>query len=149
LLETEDGRELTRFVQRLTAIRRAYPHPRVFVHGAGQIAPGIADIEWFDERGTRLSEQDWQNPEGRALILYLASRAGDAPARITGFAMNASGNALDYHLLENVRWRMLLDSGAPERGETLLDEPVYHLEPHGAALFAGEWMGSNDQQHKT
>jgi glycogen operon protein len=149
LLETDDGRELTRFVQRLTAIRRAYPRPRLFLHGAGQVAPGLADIEWFDERGTRLSEQDWQNPEGRALILYLAGRAGEAPACATGFAMNASDCPLDFNLLENVRWRMLLDSGAPKREETMLDQTVYHLEPHAAALFAGEWAGNIDQQHET
>jgi isoamylase len=149
LSETKEGRELLRFVQRLIAFRRTYPRPRTFLHSKVQVAPGLADIEWFDERGTRLSEQDWQNPEGRALILYLASRTGGGPARITGLAMNASGTPLDYHLLENVRWRMLLDSGVPERGETVLDEPVYHLDPHGAALFAGEWTGSMDQPHET
>jgi glycogen operon protein len=118
----------------------------MFLHSAVQVAPGLADIEWLDERGTRLSEQDWQNPEGRALILYLASRAGEKRPLVTGLAMNASGNPLDYHLLENVHWRMLLDSGAPEREETLLDKPVYHLEPHAAALFAGEWTGDLDAQ---
>ena len=139
LLETDDARELIRFVQRLTAIRRAHPRPRVFLHGSGQVAAGIADIEWFDERGTRLTEQDWQNPEGRALILYFANRVADATPRITGLAMNASANPLDYHLLENVRWRMLLDSGLPGREETLLEKPLYHIEPHAAVLFAGEW----------
>jgi glycogen operon protein len=148
LLESEDGRELVRFVQRLTAIRRAFPRPRMFLHGATEVAPGLVDIEWFDERGTRLSEEDWKNPEGRALILYLANRSGEAPARVTGLAMNASDYALDYHLLENLRWRMLLDSSAPERAETQLDAPVYHLEPHGAALFAGEWIGHDRAQQE-
>ncbi|HEX4160384.1 MAG TPA: glycogen debranching protein GlgX [Rhizomicrobium sp.] len=141
LLDAEEGRELQRFVERLTAIRRAFPRPKAFLHGRKQIAPGLVDIEWFDERGTRLSEQDWQNPEGRALILYLADGTNDGPAHITGLAMNASGNPLDYHLLENVRWRLLLDSGMPEREEMVLDQPLYHIDPHGAALFAGEWTG--------
>jgi glycogen operon protein len=141
LLDTDDGRDLVRFVQRLTAIRREFPRPRLFLHGAEQVAPGLSDIEWFDERGTRLSEQDWQNPEGRALILYLSSPTEAGSARIAALAMNASGNSLDYLLLENVRWRMLLDSGVPEREEVTLDHPVYHIEPHGAALFGGELTG--------
>ncbi|HTT84759.1 MAG TPA: glycogen debranching protein GlgX [Rhizomicrobium sp.] len=149
LAETGDGRELMGFVQRLIAFRRGFPRPNVFLHGAKQVVPGFVDIEWFDERGTRLSEQDWQNPEGRALILYLANRASDGPASITGLAMNASGSPLDYHLLENVRWRMVLDSGLPERAETVLDQPVYHIDPHGAALFAGEWTGSIEQHRGT
>jgi isoamylase len=149
LAESDEGKELMRFVQRLIAFRRAFPRPNAFLHGAKEVAPGLADIEWFDERGTRLSEQDWQNPEGRALILYLANPAGNGPPRVTALAMNASECALDYHLLEKVRWRMVVDSGTPDSDETPLEKPIYHLQPHGAALFAGEWTDSIAQQPET
>ena len=137
LLASEEGRELTRFVERLTEIRRAVPRPAMFLHGNNQISPGLTDIEWFDERGVRLSEGDWQNSEGRALILYLADRVGDAPARVSALAMNASSEGLDFRLMDNVRWRMLLDGAAPERGETALTAPQYRIEPHAAVLFEG------------
>jgi glycogen operon protein len=137
LLETDEGRTLARFVQRMMTIRRAWPRPNFFPHGGREIAPGIADIEWFDERGMRLSDEDWRNVEGRALILYLASRTGDTRARISALALNASAEPLDYHLLENVRWRLLLDSADPARDEMDLDKPLYRIESHAAAMLAG------------
>ncbi|HEY3636826.1 MAG TPA: glycogen debranching protein GlgX, partial [Rhizomicrobium sp.] len=117
LTETREGQNLARFVQRLTAIRHRFPRPRWFLHGSEQVAPGFADIEWFDERGTRLTAEDWQNGDGRALILYLASSTEGGQSCITGLAMNASDCQLEFHLLQDVHWRMLLDSGVPEKEE--------------------------------
>ncbi|HEX4078820.1 MAG TPA: glycogen debranching protein GlgX [Rhizomicrobium sp.] len=135
LADSDEGRAMLRFTQRLGAIRHGLPPPRRFLHGRERVFPGIADIEWFDERGVRLSDADWSNVEGRALILYL-SKPGN-PAQVRALAMNASGIALDFHLLEKVRWRMLLDSAAPERDEMALDRPLYHIEPHAAVIFEG------------
>jgi glycogen operon protein len=126
---------MLRFTERLGAIRHRLPPPRRFLHGKEQVLPGIADIEWFDERGAHLSDADWSNVEGRALILYL-SKPGD-PAQVSALAMNASGVALEFHLLDKVRWRMLLDSTAPEREETALEQPLYRVEPHAAVMFEG------------
>ncbi len=137
LLAADEGQELTAFVQQLAALRRVIPRADIFLHGKDQIAPGIADIEWFDERGVRLSQADWRNAEARALVVYLASRAANASAQVSALAMNASVTALDYRLLGNVRWRMLLDSAVPGRGETPLDQPLYRIEPHAAVLLAG------------
>jgi isoamylase len=137
LLAAEEGRELASFVQRLIATRHALLRPRSFLHGSEQVAPGVADIEWFDERGMRLSDEDWRNIEGRALILYVANRPGTGTARVSALVMNASAEPLDFHLLANVRWRMLLDSAAPERNESVLDKPLYRIEAHAAAMLAG------------
>ncbi|HEY3777702.1 MAG TPA: glycogen debranching protein GlgX [Rhizomicrobium sp.] len=145
LFESEEGRTLARFVQRLAAIRRALPRPQDFPHGGREIAPGIADIEWFDERGLRLCDADWQNVEGRALILYLANRAGNAPAQVTALALNASAEPLEYHLLENMRWRLLLDSAAPEKEEFALDDPLYRIEPRAAAMLMAEFAGGPEK----
>jgi len=138
LLESDEGDTLVRFVQRLVALRRAFPRPRGFLHGSEQIIPGVADIDWFDERGMRLSEEDWRNVEGRALILYLSRRL-DHRAIVSALAMNASHEPLDFHLLENVRWRMLLDSAAPEKEEVTLDRSLYRIEARAAVLLQGEF----------
>ena len=138
LLEMEDGRELASFLRRLVALRHKFPRPRSFPHGKQQIAGGIADIEWFDERNVRLSEDDWRNVEGRALILYLSGVPGGGPARVSALAMNASAEVLDFHFLSNVHWRVLLDSAAPAREESALDSPLYRIEPHAAVLLEGE-----------
>jgi glycogen operon protein len=111
----------------------------MFLHGTEEIIPGIADIDWFDERGMRLSDDDWRNVEGRALILYLARRVDEGRAVVSALAMNASHEPLDYHLLQNVRWRMLLDGAAPEREEHVLDKPLYHIEARAAVLLQGEF----------
>jgi glycogen operon protein len=139
LLEREDGAALTRFVQRLVALRHAFPQPRAFLHGAEEIIPGIADIDWFDERGMRLSDEDWRNVQGRALILYLSRRVGEGRAMISALAMNASHEPLDYHLLENVRWRVLLDGADPEQEERALEKPLYRIEARAAVLLQGEF----------
>jgi glycogen operon protein len=139
LAESKEGRALTQFVQRLVALRHKFSQPSVFLHGSEEIIPGIRDIDWFDERGLRLSDEDWRNAEGRALILYLSQRSDLSRARVSALAMNASNEALDYHLLESVRWRMLLDSAAPEREEFVLEQPLYRIEPHAAVLLEGEF----------
>jgi glycogen operon protein len=139
LSQSEEGSALMRFVQRLTALRHVFPRPHMFLHGTEEIIPGIADIDWFDERGMRLSDDDWRNVEGRALILYLARRVDEGRAVVSALAMNASHEPLDYHLLQNVRWRMLLDGAAPEREEHVLDKPLYHIEARAAVLLQGEF----------
>lgn len=140
LLKSQEGAALTRFVQRVVALRRAFPRPREFLHGTEQIIPGIGDIDWFDERGLRLSDEDWRNVEGRALILYVSRRAGERRAVVSALAMNASHEPLDYHLLENVSWRLLLDSAVFEREEFELERPLYRVEPHAAVLLMGEYQ---------
>src|SRR4029077_9979408 len=107
--------------------------------GSEQIIPGIADIDWFDERGMRLSDDDWRNVEGRALILYLSRRDGEGRAVVGALAMNASHEPLDYHLLENVRWRMLLDGADPEQEEFVLERPLYRVQVRAAVLLQGEF----------
>ena len=141
LAESEDGRALMRFVQRLMALRHSFPRPPAFLHGSEAIIPGIRDIDWFDERGMRLADEDWRNVEGRALILYLSRPANHGRAQVSALTMNASQEPLDYHLLENVRWRVLLDGAAPEREEFALDQPLHRIEPHAAVLFEGELAG--------
>jgi glycogen operon protein len=141
LLDSREGRELARFVGRLFALCHTFPLPRTFLHGAEQVMPGIADIDWFDERGLRLSDDDWRNVEGRALIRYLSSRGADGCVHVNALAMNASHEALDYHLLDNVRWRMLLDGAAPEREAFALDKPLYRVEAHAAVLLEGAYTG--------
>jgi hypothetical protein len=53
--------------------------------------------------------------------------------------MNASHEPLDYHLLENVRWRVLLDGADPEQEERALEKPLYRIEARAAVLLQGEF----------
>ena len=139
LANSDQGKELAQFVARLIAIRRRFGVLRAsrFPHGREEVQPGVPDIDWRDERGVRLSAEDWQNPKGRALIMYLSERAGSGNARILALIHNSSVIALEFKLLEHVRWRVLADSAAPGKHETLVAGNTYLLKEHAAALAIG------------
>src|SRR5690606_13566248 len=120
-LESEEGQALIDFVSRLTAIRRDYPLIRAnrFLHGEVEPAPGILDLDWYDDRGLHLSEEDWHNTKGRALIMRRARRKKDGQLEVVSLVMNGSEVKLTFKLpppyLER---RVLIDSAdplAPER----------------------------------
>ena len=71
---------LTEFVARVIALRKNYPLLREtrFLYGDREVLPGLYDVSWFDERGTALAIEAWQDPEGRALTLR---RAGPGTER--------------------------------------------------------------------
>lgn|SRR5690625_93826 len=76
LLETESGSGLLNFVRRLLQLRRDYPLLRCecFQHAEIELAPGLWDVHWFDERGEALEETDWDNPLARLLGLRRLAR---------------------------------------------------------------------------
>ncbi len=105
------GEALIEFVSRLSEIRRAFPvlrSPR-FLHGRDLIAPGISDIDWFDEKGGFLTEQDWHYPEGRALTMRLAGRRRSR-ADLIALCINGSDTSLTFCLPDHLPWRVLIDS---------------------------------------
>jgi glycogen operon protein len=139
IASSERGQLLVRFVSRLVAIRKHFAMLRAghFLHGRNHIGPGLLDIDWYDERNQKLSPEDWQNHEGRALIMYLAEPFGNGRARVTALVLNASPVALNFKLRENMRWRILVDSAKPEAEETIPENGVYTLESHAAAVGVG------------
>jgi glycogen operon protein len=139
LAASDAGRALTQFTGRLVAIRRRFAMLRAqrFPHGREEVEPGIPDIDWYDERGTKLSQEDWQNVEGRALIMYLAEPLGDGRSCVTALMLNASNIVLDFHLLAQVRWRVLADCAAPDAEEKMVEGRIYTLQDHCAVFAAG------------
>jgi glycogen operon protein len=131
-----DREKLIAFVSRLIAIRREHAvfRPPHFLHGQKRIEPEVSDIDWFDERGARLSQEDWQNSEGRALVLSLAATKSDGAER-AAVLMNASDSPLEFHLPGESEWRLLIDSADPELLPQLLTSKSYRLLDRGAAIF--------------
>ena len=138
LAASERGQALIDFVARLTEIRRAYPVLRSahFLHGRKEVAPGILNIDWFDERGGDLSLHDWRNPEGRALVMRLAAKRGAGMADLVAVLVNASGEALDFKLPGNAAWRLLIDSTGPGEESNAIVNGSHTLGAHGAAIMA-------------
>jgi isoamylase len=108
-----------------------------FLHGHEPVEPGMPDIDWYDERGARLSQEDWQNVDGRALIMYLAEPLGDGRSRVMALMLNASDIVLHFNLMEHAQWHVLADSAAPELDETVLDGRVYTVQDHSAVIATG------------
>jgi isoamylase len=56
LADTPQGQSLTAYVARLVSLRHSFAtlQSQRFLHG-DEIAPGVQDTAWFDERGQALS----------------------------------------------------------------------------------------------
>ncbi|HSC17740.1 MAG TPA: glycogen debranching protein GlgX, partial [Rhizomicrobium sp.] len=134
--QTPEFETLTEFVRKLIAIRREHSlfRARTFLHGDREIAPDIPDIDWFDERGLRLSPEDWQNSEGRALVLALAGEEGGHAER-AAVLMNASDRPLEFELPGDTAWQLLVDSADPEAMPHLVSGKTYRVLDRGAAIL--------------
>jgi len=127
LAASAPGQALTDFTARLIALRKAHPLLRAgaFLYGQEEVAPGVLDIDWFDERGARLSEDDWRNPEGRALLMRRARRLEDGRLELLALALNGAAETLTFNLPhEGLTFERLIDSVEPDAapgpvGETL------------------------------
>ena len=132
-----EGEAMTRFVARLTALRRRYPGLRSghFLHGHHETAPGVPDIDWFDERGENLSAEDWDNHEGRALLMRRSRRNDDGSIETLSLLLNASEETLTFILPPPaIARRVLIDSAQPEADEHEITDS-YELAAHAAALL--------------
>ncbi len=133
----EAGQAMTRFVARLTRLRRRFPVLRsaTFLHGNHETAPGVPDIDWFDERGVNLSSEDWANTDGRALLMRRSHRTTDGAIETLSLLFNASGYDLTFTLPPPAVPRLVLvDSAHPEAEEHQI-EGRYFLKAHAAALL--------------
>jgi isoamylase len=138
-LESRGGHALSDFVRRLTAVRRFYPLMRAnrFLHGEVEVAPGIRDIDWFDERGEHLSEDDWHNREGRALVMRRVRRKKDGSLEVVSMLMNASEEALVFRLPPpRLERKLVIDSADPQSPETEVGDSIEVLA-HAAMIIVG------------
>ncbi|HWT12718.1 MAG TPA: glycogen debranching protein GlgX [Allosphingosinicella sp.] len=136
---TGAGKALADFVGRLTDIRRRYPLLRGHRYLYGdEIAADLPDIDWWDERGLRLAQEDWDNAQGRALVMRLARTLDQGAIEIVCVLLNSSEEALTFILPPPAgRRRLLVDSAHPSREEEEVGD-TYFLLPHAAAVIAGE-----------
>ena len=133
------GHALSDFVRRLTAIRRHYPLVRsgAFLHGRIEVAPGLLDIDWFDERGAHLSEEDWHNGEGRALVMRRVRRTEDGGLEAVTLLLNAAPVPITFKLPPPLQdRRLVIDSADPQAPEREVGEEIEVLD-RAAMLIVG------------
>jgi isoamylase len=146
-VESPPSQELIDFTARLIALRKQHPLLRAgsFLYGQEEIAPGVLDIDWFDERGERLSEEDWRNPEGRALLMRRARRRESGGLETIGLLLNASNDPLTFHLpTPGVTFSMLIDSADPHARSRAIDREI--VVANGGAMIVRGLEEAHDGQ---
>ena len=141
--EEDKGRGLIDFVTRLAALRRDYPVLRAtnFLYGDSVEQHGVDDIEWWDERGLELSADDWNNPEGRALLMRRSQQRGDGAVEAVSLLLNGSDDTLRFALPPPHADRtVLIDSARPEQGVIETGDD-YEMLPHSAVLLTWKAAG--------
>lgn len=136
-----EGEALIEFTQRVIELRKRFPLLRSsrYLYGE-EVASDIPDIDWWDERGTRIGPEDWENVEGRALVMRLARTLDDGRLELVSLLLNSSDEELEFHLPPpSATRRLLIDSAHPELEEHEIEDS-YSLAAHGAALVA--WSGA-------
>ncbi len=137
LAATAAGQELQAYVARLAAVRAAHPSLRGahFLHGLDQPLPGLPDIAWFDEHGAPMTEQAWQDGNGRCVVLRRAV-ADAGQVDISLLLLNASEERHGFQLSEpRFDWRVCLDSAAPLAPERALQGAAVEVGAHAAMLL--------------
>jgi glycogen operon protein len=128
---------LIAWTARMVALRREFAGLREdrFRHGQ-EVAAGFRDLDWLDERSEVLSDEDWKNPEGRALVMRRTSRRADGKVEIIALLMNSSESALAFALPENCDWRLIFDSAEPRREPGALGAKSCEVESHACVMVA-------------
>ncbi|MGE7205690.1 glycogen debranching protein GlgX [Sphingomonas sp. NPDC019816] len=134
---SEEGEAMIAFTARLADLRRRYQVLRApqFLYGQDTPGHGVNDIEWWDERGEQLSDEDWNNPEGRALMMRRATKTEDDRVEAVSLLLNASPDPITFTLPPPHADRtVLIDSGKPELGEIEIGDS-YEVAPQSAVLI--------------
>ena len=134
------GRALADFVARLAAVRREHPALRNhrFLYGRQKPAPGVLDIEWFDERGAIIPADVWNNPEERTLVLRRAMRLLDGSTTVLTLILNPTDEDRVFTLPRpDLPTRILIDTGAPDEPEHELERSELMVSCRSAVLLLG------------
>ncbi|CAN7633399.1 glycogen debranching protein GlgX [Caballeronia sp. LjRoot29] len=147
--ESPDGRTMTDFVARVIALRKNYPLLREmrFLQGDREVLPGLYDVGWFDESGTALSIDAWQDPEGRALTLRRAGPGLNGEIDVILIMMNGSSQTLNFAApAPHLEWNVLMDSAAPDALQYPLIGGDLEVQAHSVAVLLAQPTGDADWQ---
>ncbi|MEC3909197.1 glycogen debranching protein GlgX [Sphingobium sp. CR2-8] len=145
LMEGEAGKALFDFTARLIALRKRHAVLRAptFLYGENTPGFGVNDIEWWDERGERLSDEDWNNPDGRALLMRRAVQLDDGRVEALSLLLNAGDAPIDFTLpAPSAAREVLIDSAQPDRDPFEIGD-TYGVQPHSAVLV--RWIGEKPE----
>jgi glycogen operon protein len=78
---SEEQEELREFTKRLIALRREHPvfRRRQFLQGVEEEGSGLPDVWWFRTDGHAMTQEDWDQPDGHKLGMFLNGEEIAAP----------------------------------------------------------------------
>ena len=138
LAEGDEGRALIDFVCRLMTVRRSFTsvQSQRFLHGE-ELAPGVRDIVWFDERAQELSPEAWQNPEARALAVQRGNVDVEGRIDIVLMLVNGGHDPITFTLPTPLsKWYLLVDSANDDNAAREVGEPEIEAAGHSVLVFA-------------
>ncbi len=140
----ERGRLLTRFVQRLTALRQRYPilrHGR-FLTGEYNETLDVEDVTWISASGSEMTAEEWQDGNARCFGMLMDGRAQPTGIRRRGsettllLVLNAHDDVVVFTLppvTEGRDWIRVVDTNLPEENP---DDAVSFAFGHGYEVTA-------------
>jgi isoamylase len=136
---SERGRLLIRFIARLIDLRKRFATLRCnkFL-GSTEIVPGIEEMSWWDERGVQLAPADWDNHEGRILILRRAARLKSGRVEVTALMLNAHPGKILFKLPGALAWQLQFDTADPAIAPRALETDTYEVMDRAAVLLTAE-----------
>jgi isoamylase len=124
----QDQLELFEFTRRVLSLRRQHPalHRSKFFQGRPIQNADLSDLAWFRHDGKPMSNEDWNNPSTRSLIMFLAGRGiddvddGGRPIVDDDLLLAINASHLDLPLtlplVQSVEeWQLLLDTNDDHR----------------------------------
>jgi glycogen operon protein len=144
LANSDGGKNLMAFVARLVSLRHQHPILRCveYLHGKDEPAPGMPDIQWFDEQGRQLTDEDWNNPRERTLILQRASRESSGMVPILTCLFNPTAEDRLFKLPPpNLPARQLLDSADLMAGERDIEDGTLPVKARSVVLVKSVHVG--------
>jgi isoamylase len=133
------GQTQVAFLGKLARLRAAHPTLRnnKFL-GNENVTADIAELSWWDERGVPLSQEDWDNNDGRILILRRATKKPDGRIEVTALMMNGSNDKATFKLPGALPWQLQYDTSDPATEPRILEGESYDIADRTAVLITAE-----------
>jgi isoamylase len=134
-----DDDDMCELIGELTALRRRFPQLRSRRFVGGRRPDGSYGVLWLTPRGTEMTEQDWNFPEGRFLAYALGAPERAKPPLY--IVLNAAPQTIDFvfpALPDCSGWRLELSTAVAGQKSTVLDCGTKWPAPaRSVMVFAG------------
>lgn len=148
---TPEGQGLIAFVSRLTRLRRDDPSLRLdsYADLSQELVPGLERVAWFDLDGEVMTQEGWDNPEGRVLGLRRAIRHEDTRIQVSLLMLNGSDEDVVFKLPSSptLSWRRMVDTADPDEESGASVSTEVPLMAHSLVLLGAFHVMSDGEHH--